>query len=298
MVEILLATYNAEMYLREMLDSLYSQDYEDFIITVSDDGSNDSTLNILNEYKERFGKMNILPPCQNLGAKGNFRRLIENATGDYVMFADHDDKWLPDKISTTLAAMQAAECAVDAPILVHTDLYVTDAELNITEKSFVKSQHFNMKRNKFSDFLAQNTVTGCAMMINNKLLRLAKKMPKDVLMHDWWLALTASAFGKVVFLDTPTILYRQHGDNQVGAIGGNYVADRKATAHSRLNDTYKQAELFYKTYGEELTEEIYETAKAYADCQNANKLRKIHTILKYKTKKQGVVKFLAQLFYC
>ena len=298
MVEILLATYNAEKYLPTLLDSVYNQDYENFVLTVSDDGSTDSTIQILNSYKEKFGKMNILKNCENLGAKGNFKRLIENASGDYIMFADHDDKWLSDKISTTLAAMQAAESVLDAPILVHTDLSVTDADLNITAPSFVRSQNFNMGRNKFNDFLAQNTVTGCAMMMNSKLLTLCKRMPKDALMHDWWAALTASAFGKVVFLDVPTILYRQHGDNQVGAVGDDYVADRKRTAKERLRATYRQASLFYNTYCDILPKEVKDTAKAYADCEKSGKLKRIGTVLKYKATKQGFVKFLAQLFYC
>ena len=298
MVEILLATYNAEKYLPEMLDSVYAQDYTNFLITVSDDCSKDDTVKILNEYKNKYGKMRIISKGENLGAKGNFRWLIQNADADYVMFADHDDKWLPDKISTTLAAMQAAECAINGPILVHTDLSVTDADLNITAPSFVKSQKFDMRKNKLSDFLAQNTVTGCAMMINRDLLDLAKDMPEDALMHDWWLSLTASAFGKAVFLDVPTILYRQHGNNEVGAVGKDYVADRKATAKRRLYDTYNQAELFYNTYGDKLSAENKKLVKAYADCKNKNKLQKICTIIKYKTRKQGLVKFLAQLFYC
>lgn len=298
MVEILLAVYNAEKYLPEMLDSIYNQDYTDFLITVSDDCSKDNTVKILNEYKEKHGKMRIVSSGEDLGAKGNFRWLINHADADYIMFADHDDKWLPDKISTTLAAMQAAECAINGPVLVHTDLSVTDADLNITEKSFVKSQGFDMSKNRLCDFLAQNTVTGCAMMINRELLELAKNIPDDALMHDWWLALTASAFGKAVFLDVPTILYRQHGNNQVGAVKSDYVKDRKQTAKNRLYATYKQADAFYKAFGDKLSEKNRKAVKAYADCMNKNKFHKIATIIKYKTRKQGLVKFLAQIFYC
>lgn len=298
MVEILLATYNAEKYLPTLLDSVYSQDYSDFIITVSDDGSKDSTLEILLKYQEKLGKMKILENRENLGAKGNFKRLIDNASGDYIMFADHDDKWLPEKIRVTLEKMKEAENDENMPILVHTDLSVTDANLNIISQSFVRSQNFDMNRSKFTDFLAQNTVTGCAMMMNKTLLDLCKKMPEGALMHDWWAALVASAFGKVVFLDTPTILYRQHGDNQVGAIGDDYIKDRKKTAKGRLFATYNQASLFYETYKDILPDSVKTAAKAYAECKNSGKLKRISTILKYNATKQGLIKKLAQIFYC
>lgn len=298
MVEILLACYNGEKYLSQLLDSIYAQDYGDFVITARDDGSNDNTMQILEHYKRKFGKMNIISDGENLGAKGNFARLISNACGDYVMFADHDDKWREDKISTTLGAMQAAECVLDAPILVHTDLYVTDESLNITSLSFTKSQHFNMRKNKLSDFLAQNTVTGCAMMANARLIDLVRNIPSGALMHDWWLALTASAFGKVVYLDEPTIYYRQHANNQVGAVKGGYIADRKATAKDRLLATYKQAKLFLDVFGSRLSEKDRKTVTEYALCGQKGKLSRIITIIKYKTKKQGFVKLLAQLFYC
>lgn len=298
MVEILLATFNAEKYLPTLLDSIYNQDYSDFLILARDDCSKDGTINILKEYQEKYGKMKIISAEKNLGAKENFRELIKNADGDYIMFADCDDKWNKDKISTTLAGMQAAQCALDAPILVHTDLSVADKNLNVIDKSFTRSQGFNMKRNKFSDFLAQNTVTGCAMMINKKLLSLAKQMPKEALMHDWWLSLVASAFGKVVYVDTPTILYRQHEQNQVGAVKKDYVKDRKKTAKQRLINTYKQADAFAKTYGEILPEKEKQIVTEYANCLNKGKIKRVASILKNGTTKQGILKTLAQIYYC
>ena len=96
----------------------------------------------------------------------------------------------------------------------------------------------------------------------------------------------------------PTILYRQHGDNQVGAVGDDYIADRKRTAKERLKATYRQASLFYDAYKDILPKEVKDTAKAYADCERSGKLKRICTVLKYKATKQGFVKFLAQLFYC
>lgn len=303
MVEVLLACYNGEKYLQEQLDSLIKQDYENLIITIRNDGSTDSTANILADYADKYpDKIKILNDTQNSGsACKSFIKLIGEATGDYVMFCDHDDVWMENKITTTIAAMQAAETVCpDLPLLVHTDLIPTDENLKPLSDSFTKSQRLFPEKNKLNDLLAQNSVTGCTVMINSELLSLLKTMPQYVLMHDWWAALTAAAFGKVVYLDVATMLYRQHGNNAVGAVSssGAYVKDRKNTAKQRIISSYEQAMLLYDTYGYKLSENNKRLILEYADCKNKKKLSRIKTIFKYKTHKHGFIKALAQIFYC
>ena len=104
------------------------------------------------------------------------------------------------------------------PVLVHTDLSVADKHLNIKKRSFFRAQHFNVQNYSFGSTLAQNNVTGCTMMINRTLLNLVKNTNNsDIIMHDWWGAMIAAAFGRIAFVPEPTILYRQHGANSVGA---------------------------------------------------------------------------------
>lgn len=302
MVEILLACYNSERYIGEQLRSLFEQDFGDFFITVRDDGSTDSTLSVIEDFKKKHPeKIKILADGEkNLGACRNFARLINNASGDYIMFCDHDDRWLKNKISTTLSAMRAAEDG-ELPVLVHTDLQPTSEELDPFEDTFIKSQGLKPDKNRLCDFLAQNTVTGCAMMINRPLLELIKNMPKEALMHDWWAGLAAAAFGKVVFVPQATILYRQHGNNTVGTVDTSsreYAQDRVKTAKSRLFATYLQARAFYDRYEAQLSPKAKALVKAYSDCASKGKAYRIKTILTKNIKKQGIIKFLAQLFYC
>lgn len=106
------------------------------------------------------------------------------------------------------------------PCLVHTDLEVVDRDLKRISSSFMRNQglhHVEDSTRQLSTLLAQNFVTGCTMLINRALKEIALPFPKNIIMHDYWLALVAAASGKLVFVDKPTIKYRQHGHNTVGA---------------------------------------------------------------------------------
>ncbi len=164
---------------------------------------------------------------QNLGACGNFSRLLEQADAPYVMFCDQDDVWLPDKIEITLAAMRELERqhGAETPLLVHTDLMVVDERLNRLGKSLWLFQCTEPQRlTKLNRLLMQNFATGCTVMINRALRDLAVPVPAEALMYDWWLALVATAFGRVAAVEDPTVLYRQHGRNDTGATRWSFLA--------------------------------------------------------------------------
>ena len=221
MVTVLLATFNGEKFLEEQLNSLLNQSFSDFRIVIRDDGSTDNTLEIIERYKGISPeKIEICPSGEPThSAAGNFFKLIELYNDDYIMLCDQDDCWLPDKIEKTLAAMKKTEenFGNDTPILVHTDLKVVDEKLKIINNSFIKLQGLSPNFCELNNLLMQNCVTGCTSMFNKALLEKLFILPSTVAMHDWWIALIAAAFGKIVFLNESTILYRQHSNNEVGA---------------------------------------------------------------------------------
>lgn len=131
---ILISTYNGEKYLKEQLDSIFSQSYKDFEIIARDDGSSDETINILKSYN-----IKILDTDKNLGAKLSFSTLLNDAVTNtdrgYFMFCDQDDIWKSDKIEKTITTMKELEKEnTDLPLLVHTDLEVVDEKLNVLNK--------------------------------------------------------------------------------------------------------------------------------------------------------------------
>jgi len=220
-VDILLTTFNGAKFLPDQLDSLFAQTHLPRHIFIGDDGSKDETLAIINQFINKYpNTITLLPPSEKLGVIKNFSRLIPLAKADYVMFSDQDDIWKKEKLEQTLSKMQEAEksSSLPIPILVHTDLEVVDQDLKMIAPSFWKYTHLNpFKTDQLNRLLAQNVVTGCTMMINKAMLNLCFPIPENVIMHDWWAALVASAFGRVVPLNKATLLYRQHSNNTLGA---------------------------------------------------------------------------------
>ncbi|HEX8670505.1 MAG TPA: glycosyltransferase family 2 protein [Longimicrobium sp.] len=222
-IDILLAVYNGAEYLPEQLRSLQAQTHGEWRLWVRDDGSTDGSQEVV--LAAAAGDARIRPVhggSGRLGALGGFSWLLEHA-GDgqapYTMFCDQDDVWLPRKIELTLAAMRRAEAELGpgVPVLVHTDLQVVDRGLGVIDPSFWHYQGIEPDLDGVNRILVQNSVTGCTAMVNRALRERASPVPPDAVMHDWWLALVASSFGRIVPLREATVLYRQHGRNDLGA---------------------------------------------------------------------------------
>lgn len=220
-VDILLATYNGEQFLKEQIESILGQTYENFRLIIRDDGSTDGTAAIIESYAKRYPSKIYLLPCDaRLGIKGNFSALMASSKANYILFADQDDVWERQKVELTLKKMQAMETdySTQCPLLVHTDLKVVDGSTNVISLSFWEYSNLKPIHNKsLGRLLIQNVVTGCATMVNRPLLQLAYPVPDGGVMHDWWLALVAAAFGQIGEVPEATVLYRQHGKNALGA---------------------------------------------------------------------------------
>ncbi len=226
---ILLSTYNGERFLAEQLDSLLSQTWRDFIVVARDDGSTDSSRAILENYAKRHpDRFRLLPEDPvNRGACASFALILETVLERvpelelepaYLMFCDQDDIWCADKVERQMKLMRETEADdPSVPILVHSDLQVVSSENQHIAPSFATYQGLDTRRNRFLQIAISNLVTGCTALINAALARRALPISPDAIMHDWWLALTASAFGKVAYIEEPTIRYRQHDANTIGA---------------------------------------------------------------------------------
>ena len=259
-IDILLAVYNGESFLRPFLDSLRSQTFQDFRLVVSNNRSTDSTEAILDEFRESFAdKVVVLPaPEEFLSPHDNFARVTEAGSSSYIMYADADDVWHEDKIERTLVAMCAAErrYGVTNPILVHSDLKVVDDSLRCLARSFWSFQYVDPARTALHQLLMQNCVTGCTTMLNRSLFELGRPIPAEACVHDHWYALVASAFGHIVGIPEALIEYRQHGGNVTGAKkwGAPYVMDRAAHIYSEggaretIARNFRQAEAFLSRF--------------------------------------------------
>lgn len=219
-IDILLATYNGARFLREQLDSLFTQTCQAFRIIARDDGSTDATPEILNEYAARYpGRIALVADAQRLGAWRNFAELMNHSSAPWVMFCDQDDVWLPRKIETELNLMTSLERShgPDTPILVCTDLRVVDESLRTTIPSMWRNRKWWRTGFRLGPLLVMPKVTGCTVMVNRRLLDLVLPLPQsERIWHDWWLALAAASFGVLHPCFEQTVLYRQHGTNMIG----------------------------------------------------------------------------------
>ena len=258
---------------------------------IRDDCSSDNTRQIISNYADSYpGK--IVPLTDylgNLGACGNFARLLELTDADYIMFCDGDDVWLENKIELTFDRMKVIEneYGINTPVLVHTDLTVTDEQLKPISKSYWNYQKINPKYDSINHLLVQNVVTGCTAMINKSLSSLVSPVPKDVIMHDWWIALNASIFGKIDFLSDPTILYRQHNANDTGAKkwGAEHIFRRlfqKDEIRKKFAAYERQAQLLLERHQGKLNTGTTELITTFAFLSQSSALSKRYNLLKYK----------------
>lgn len=290
-IDVLLATYNGEKYIKEQIDSILNQTYENIRLIISDDCSKDKTQEILKEYEKKDNRIELYIQEKNLGVVKNIEFLLKQVKNKYYMLSDQDDIWLPEKIEKSLETL--LENNAD---LIFGDLEVVNQDLKTMYPSFGDFMLLNKKIHKYinSNMLnyIYNCVTGCTILAKKETIQKILPLPKKskYLIHDHWIGLMTSIYGKVVYMPEKYIKYRQHGNNQVGT-------DKISHGFKKLDQV---RELFinvklgvFGTYVEnndrfpedmqKLNTEIYEYFKMIQNKKNIN-FRKWKTFHKlYKT---------------
>ena len=221
-VDILMATYNGERYVAEQIESIQRQTYGNWRLLISDDCSTDCTLDVVRSYAAADPRIRVVSEGVRLGgAKEYFFALMGLIQAPFFMFSDQDDVWLPSKVEKCLAKMQQLEAERDSevPLLVFTDMKVVNEGLCVVAESFERYENLNPDRTALKQVLAQAVGAGCTFLANRLVASLATRCEdvSAVAMHDWWVTLVAASFGQIGYIDEPLSLYRQHGDNEVGA---------------------------------------------------------------------------------
>lgn len=218
-VAILMCTYQGERYLAEQLDSFEAQSHGNWALWVSDDGSRDATLAILEQYRQRWGAERLhIVSGPGKGVTANFLSLacLPSIHSDYYAYADQDDIWLAYKLQRALDVLQAASPGVPALYCARTCLVDAD------NREIGRSPLF-AKPPSFANALMQNLGGGNTMVFNEAARALLQEAGADVdvPVHDWWAYLVVSACGGRVFYDAePVLRYRQHGGNLIGMNAG------------------------------------------------------------------------------
>lgn len=258
-VSVLMSTYNGEKYIQEQLDSIFNQKDVELKLIVRDDGSRDSTLDILYRNKKDHDNLTIIRDGNNLGSCKSFLKLISSCTDDeFYALSDQDDIWDEDKLITAIDKMKP--CDLSKPVLYHSNLRIVDEN-----NTFYRNSHSSPKKleNKYLS-LIQGGATGCTLVYNHALAEIAKRVkPRNFSMHDTWLYIVSMLLGEVVYDFKPHINYRQHSNNVIGtSLNGktkNYVIrEIERFSNRKLQPHYDNAVELLRELGNELDEESLE----------------------------------------
>ncbi len=307
-INIILAAYNGEKYISELIDSILGSSYKDFTLFICDDCSKDNTGRIAEEYVAKHpDHIRYLKNERNMGSTlsflENLKKVRDEYPADYYMFCDQDDVWLSDKIAVTMKQMKHIEKRRGriTPVVVFSDALLVDEGLNYVNRSFYRTNRLRVRKNNFSRMLMENKCIGCTMLMNASLVSLLDATGPKIRFHDWWMSIIASAFGIIRYNRTPTVLYRQHGGNQVGqADFHSYVrnrADQKQDVRERLQATYDQAEFFYEVYGDRLPKNKRKHLRSFMKLRTSGFFARRLILIKNRFFKSGVFRNIGLLFY-
>jgi glycosyltransferase involved in cell wall biosynthesis len=215
-VAILMCTYNGELFLKEQLDSIQNQEYQNWTLYVSDDGSRDKTLKILKSYQNRWGKdkLHILKGPRQ-GFQKNFMSLITSKKiyADFYMLCDQDDVWLSQKITTAITYLEDQDQT-------RPQLYCGRTSYVNKKLKFIELSELFLRPRSFHNAIVQSIAGGNTMAYNNALKKIPSLFPElKIISHDWWLYILCELSGGITYYDSHSyILYRQH---ERSLIGGN-----------------------------------------------------------------------------
>lgn len=305
---VLLATCNGSRYLAEQLETLASQTEDDWHLVVADDGSTDSTADILRTFSDDHpGRVSVLdlPPVKS--ASGNFFRLLGSVDAEqyeYFAFCDQDDRWHPHKLRRLIEVCRSieGENSPTDPCLVGSDLRVVDAQLEVVATSFMKEIRSEGSRITLASALVENYVPGCAMLMNAATVSRYQEygqLPKHALMHDWWILLIALSMGHFVHMPERLVDYRQHGENAAGSVQrhglGFIVRKMISSDHELTAKLARQSQEFADAYRAELSPDNLRTLELFGQIVNLPKVHRVRRCVELGSLKQTIPRRIYQM---
>ena len=303
LISVAIATYNGEKYLKEQLDSLYSQTVIPDEIIICDDCSNDRTIDILEEYHQKKGLI-YYTNDSNLGVNKNFEKAIRLCSSDYVVICDQDDIWFPQKIEILLKKMMEVENGEPCVVSSQSE----SLNKNICPKPCsVKKDSVGVS----ATLLYAGNVQGCTLMLNKKLIDMLKPFPesyKEVMMYDCYISFVAATCGIKYNLGQVLMFYRHHESNVLAKI------TKKKPFFSRLQSKIRYLKfnrmfpcsrgrtlkVIYDEYGNVMKNEAKDTINKIRNYVDGNIIERIVSIYSFnETSSSWKIKniFLEVLFF-
>lgn len=268
-VAVLLSSYNGERFIKDQIISILSQNDVRVRLYIRDDGSSDSTVEIVSQLASMHSNI-IFSAENNIGLIASFFDLLECAdeTFKYFAFADQDDFWGVDKLAVGVECLGSFHDGKPAMYCSRTE-YVNEYLQHLSYSPAYKQENIG-----FGNALVQNVATGCTIIINAEARKLiVKEFPKICIVHDWWIYLVISAFGSVIYDQIPHIKYRQHGGNVIGAsssfIKNSIKRARRFFGSLKKNRTSSQLFEFQRIFELKMTTDQADSMKQILDADRS-----------------------------
>lgn len=298
-VAILLSTYNGQAYLAQQIESIQNQTFKNWKLYIRDDGSTDNTVKIIKKYCKNDDRIFLIDNSSgiNLGPLRSFFFLLKNVQASIYFFCDQDDFWLRNKLEVMLNEYSKT----NYPQLLYSDLSVVNENLQkIPDNNFEFLIGKITNQNRFID----NDIPGCVMMIDSQLRDLAVSYTKNytyISMHDWWLALIAESFGRITFINKKLVLYRQHGNNALGAgmksqnniLQKFFSKDVINLRKKHIQKIYFQNSHLLAEYGDLLDRKHKKFLIEFENCRYSNYYSRYKFLNKYSLKRTSYFQTLA-----
>jgi rhamnosyltransferase len=280
MIDILLATYNGEQYIKQQIYSLLSQTYEDWNLIIHDDGSSDNTISIVKSFCQNDARVKFIEDNIRFGNPAeNFIHLLKYSNAEYIMFCDQDDIWFDNKIELMLSHMINLDSHI--PQVIYSNAYVWEPNNGIKGLATL-----TFPKNVESFLFLNSGMQGCVSLFNDKMRDFLILWKGTCAMHDHLLHLTGLTLGKVTYLDTPLMLYRMHQNNVTGGTATKIISLNKIIKNSKVpvidKSHYNAVRKFVEIYQNYIGEDKLNVINQYMSMPEKNIFQRWKTIIKYK----------------
>lgn len=299
MVDILLATYNGEKYLKAQIMSILYQTYTDWTLYIHDDGSKDNTVEIIKYFEKNFPNIIwVNDGISNLGPAGNFMHLLKSSKAQFVCFCDQDDIWFDNKLEIMVNAFKGENMA--KPLVMYSqaiDFYSQDN--NKIGRYSSPCKHYSIKDSIFRN----GGVQGCASMFNSSMRDFINVEHEYVAMHDHILMLSGIINNGIRYIDIPLFLYRQHSNNATTHQPQNLLDYLNILGRNKKVPVvdvsyYKGLKSFYHVYNKYLDKTDKKWFELYFSMTKKSRIMRCLYILLYQIPLRGsVLKLLFKIMF-
>lgn len=231
LISVIMTSYNKQKFIGEQLHSIKSQAHKNWELIIADDCSTDDSDEAIQKFikENKDHKIIYIKNNTNLGLVKNFENGLRHASGDYIAVSDSDDVWFKDKLEKELQFLKNGNYG-----MVYSDLVVVDENLKVIKKSFLKnylSPFGNQRDDTFNELINENHIVGSTILFKAKLRNVL--VPFSTFgIHDHWIATIFSIFSTIGYFNRPTVLYRQHSGNLIGA--NKYLIGKLLTKKNKI----------------------------------------------------------------